>query len=115
MSIFEYQTSRFFMPAARFMISRYWRTPARTIFERVASSQPLSRPAISRLAAKRFTSHSHGPGRVSSKSFMSKINRRSADPNTPKFDRWASPQIWTWSPELGVPARSDAMIRAAPR
>ena len=33
--------------------------------------------AISKLAASRLTSHSHGPGRVSSKSLMSKTRSRS--------------------------------------
>ena len=35
---------------------------------------PRSRPRISKLAASRFTSHSHGPGSVSSKSLMSNIS-----------------------------------------
>jgi hypothetical protein len=34
-----------------------------------AAGRPTSRPAISTLAAIRLTSHSHGPGSVSSKSF----------------------------------------------
>ena len=66
-------------------------------------------------AARRLTSHSHGPGSVSSKSLMSKISRRSGVPNTPKLDRWASPQSWTVTPEVGVAARSVAMSNAAPR
>ena len=70
---------------------------------------------ISKLAARRLTSHSHGPGRVSSKSLMSKIIWRSGVPKRPKFDRWASPHSCTVTPDTGVPARSDAMIRAAPR
>ena len=61
--------------------------------------EPVVRPAISRLAANRFTSHSHGPGRVSSKSLRSNTSWRSGDANTPKFDRWASPQIWTVNPD----------------
>ena len=70
---------------------------------------------ISKLAAIRLTSHSHGPGRVSSKSLMSKISCRSGVPNTPKFDRCASPHSWTVIPETGVGARSAAMMAAAPR
>ena len=69
----------------------------------------------SKLAARRLTSHSHGPGRVSSKSLMSKIIRRSGVPNRPKFDRCASPHNCTVTPDTGVAARSDAMISAAPR
>ena len=70
---------------------------------------------ISKLAAIRLTSHSHGPGRVSSKSLMSKISCRSGVPNTPKFDRCASPHSCTVIPETGVDARSAAMIAAPPR
>jgi len=75
----------------------------------------LFRPAITKLAAIRFTSYSNGPGRVSSKSFRSNSSRRSGEANTPKFDRWASPHNWTPRPATGVPARSAAMILAAPR
>ncbi len=67
------------------------------------------------LAAKRLTSHSHGPGRVSSKSLTSNMSERSGEANRPKLDRWASPQICAESPERGVVARSEAMTRAAPR
>ena len=49
-------------------------TPLRSLTE-----YPLSRPAIAKLAASRFTSHSHGPGSVSSKSFMSNTSRRSGE------------------------------------
>ena len=76
---------------------------------------PLSRPAMAKLAARRLTSHSHGPGNVSSKSLMPNTIRRSGVANTPKFIRWASPQTWVVIPERGVPARSAAMISAAPR
>ncbi len=60
-------------------------------------------------------SHSQGPGSVSSKSLQSKTSWRSGEAKTPKFDRWASPQIWAVRPEVGVVERSDAMMRAAPR
>src|ERR1700728_4655204 len=76
---------------------------------------PLALAATTMLAARRLTSHSHGPGSVSSKSLQSKTSCRSGDPKTPKFDRWASPQIWAVRPDVGVVERSDAMIRAAPR
>ena len=74
-----------------------------------------SRPAIAKLAARRLTSHSQGPGRVSSKSLTSTTRRRSGAAKTPKFERWASPHAWTRSPDWGVFARSIAMIAAAPR
>ncbi len=66
------------------------------------TGKPLSRAAISMLAARRLTSHSHGPGSVSSKSLRSNTSRRSGEANTPKFDRCASPQHCTVRPERGV-------------
>ena len=76
---------------------------------------PLLRAAIVKLAAMRFTSYSNGPGSVSSKSLRSKSSVRSGEANTPKFDRCASPQSWTFRPAVGVSFRSAAMIFAAPR
>ena len=70
-----------------------------TTARRSFPEKPFSRPPIAKLAARRFTSHSHGPGAVSSKSFMSKTSVRSGEPNTPKFDRWASPHSCTRRPE----------------
>ena len=54
------------------------------------------------LAASRLTSHSHGPGSVSSKSLASKTSARSGEANRPKFDRCASPQICTSMSVRGV-------------
>ena len=71
---------------------RYPFTAASTAFRRCLSEKPSSRPAISTLVARRFTSHSQGPTDVSSKSLTSNTRRRSGDPYIPKFDRWASPQ-----------------------
>ena len=62
---------------------------------------PRSRPATATLAASRLTSHSNGPGRVSSKSLRSKTSRRSGASNTPKFERWASPQSCAVRPDRG--------------
>ena len=56
-----------------------------------------------------------GAGKVSSRSLMSKITRRSGVAKTPKFIRWASPHTWTWMPVVGVSARSAAMTPADPR
>ena len=67
------------------------------------------------LAASRFTSHSHGPGSVSSKSLIANTRLRSAEANTPKFARCASPHACTDSPVTGVPARSAAITAADPR
>jgi hypothetical protein len=67
------------------------------------------------LAASRFTSHSNGPGQVSSKSLQSKTRRRSGAEKTPKFERWASPQSCAVSVVVGVCARSAAITAAEPR
>ena len=48
---------------------------SRTAARRSLRLKPFSRPAISKLAASRLTSHSHGPGSVSSKSLRSKTRR----------------------------------------
>ena len=82
---------------------------------RSLAENPLSRPATARLAASRLTSHSNGPGRVSSKSLTSNTRRRSGEANAPKLDRCASPHSCTRSPEVGVEARSAAIGSAAPR
>src|SRR3982751_6083374 len=71
--------------------------------------------AITKLAAKRFTSHSHGAGNVSSKSLISKTIRLSGVAKLPKFTRWQSPQDCTLTPVEGVLARSAAIIAAPPR
>ena len=60
--------------------------------------KPLSRPATATLAANRLTSHSNGPGRVSSKSLRSKTSRRSGEAKAPKLARCASPHSWTSKP-----------------
>ena len=82
------------MGAKLAIASRYWRTDSVTSTCRVDSSNPRSRPATAMLAASRFTSHSNGPGSVSSKSLMLKTRRRSGDAKIPKFERCASPQSW---------------------
>ena len=86
-SRWSYQASRPPIPAAWRIRLRYSPTPAVTMARRSAGEKPRSRPMISKLAARRLTSHSHGPGRVSSKSLMSKIIWRSGVPKRPKFDR----------------------------
>ena len=115
MSRCAYQTSRLVIPAKLAIAVRYASTVSSTIRSWSLALKPLSRAPINRLATSRLTSHSHGPGSVSSKSLMSNTRRRSGEANTPKLDRWASPQHWTLRPESGVPAKSAAMILAAPR
>ena len=110
-----YQTSRFVLAANSRIAVRYAATAARTAAPRCLAEKPRSRPAATRLTARRLTSHSHGPGWVSSKSLTSNIMLRSGVPKIPKFERWASPQSCTVTPARGVAARSDAMISAAPR
>ena len=70
---------------------------------------------MAKLVASRFTSHSHGPGSVSSKSLMENTSLRSGDSYPPKLATCASPQHWTTMPEVGVEARSAAMIAAPAR
>ena len=53
------------------------------------------------LAASRLTSHSQGPGSVSSKSLASKTSARSGEAKSPKLLRWASPLAWTTMPVRG--------------
>jgi hypothetical protein len=79
------------------------------------AEQAFARAATAMLAARRLTSHSQGPGSVSSKSLRSKTSRRSGDAKSPKFDRCASPHSCTRIFDTGVLARSAAMISAAPR
>ena len=88
---------------------------ASTTASRSFREKPLSRPTIAKLADRRFRSHSHGPGVVSSKSLMSKTRIRSGEPNVPKFERCASPHNWVRMLEFGVRERSVAMISAPPR
>lgn len=114
-SALAYQTSRSRIPAKRHICSRYDLTVARTIVRRSASSKPFSRAAITMLAASRLTSHSHGPGSVSSKSLRSKSRLRSAEASSRKFIRCASPHSWVRKPDTGVRERSSAMMAAAPR
>ena len=114
-SMWEYRTARLVMAANRFMAVRYSPSRASTTLVRSLMENPLSRPATAKLAASRLTSHSHGPGQVSSKSLMPNSKRRSGEANAPKFIRWASPHTWVVIPDRGVPAKSAAMMSAAPR
>ncbi len=88
----SYQTSTLLSAASRRISSRYALATLATTSRRSLFLNPRSRPATAKLAASRFTSHSNGPGKVSSKSLMSKISRRSGAAKTPKLERWASPQ-----------------------
>jgi len=79
------------------------------------SDRPRERASTAKLVASRFTSHSKGAGRVSSKSLTSKTGVPSSEAKVPKFARWQSPQDCTQRPLTGVSARSAAMMAAAPR
>ncbi len=103
------------MPANWRMRSRYARTQARTTPFCSFTDSPFARAAVTNPDANRFTSHSNGPCRVSSKSLMSKTRRRSGEASSRKFSGWASPQSCTRSPVSGNGPRSAAMIAAAPR
>ncbi len=83
----EYQTSMSRISPKRHIHFRY-DSMVLIVAARLADAlKPLPRPATTTLAASRLTSHSHGPGSVSSKSFASKTNARSGEPKRPKFDR----------------------------
>ncbi len=110
-----YHTANVSMPAKPRIARRYAATVARTMRRRSFGEKSLFRAAISTLVASRLTSHSHGPGSVSSKSSTSKTRLRSGEANSPKLARWASPQACTISPVRGVRARSPAISSAAPR
>lgn len=114
-SSWAYQTSRVRLPANSLIRSRYALTHARTVLFCSLTEKPFARAAVTKPAARRLTSHSNGPGRVSSKSLMSKTRRRSGEASSLKFSGWASPQSCTCSPVFGRGARSAAMIAAAPR
>ena len=88
---------------------------ARTMAARSLAVNPFCRPAMTRLADSRLTSHSHGPGSVSSKSLMSNIRSRSGEASSRKLSMCASPHSCARIPVCGVVARSLAMIAAAPR
>ena len=102
MSMWAYQTSSNDCCAKPRIAVRYPSAAASTILRRSLAPNPLSRPATARLAASRLTSHSNGPGSVSSKSLTSKTRRRSGEANAPKFDKCASPHNCTRSPDVGV-------------
>ncbi len=105
----EVHTSIVRIPAKSAMDRRYARATARLTDSRSSASNPRSRPATAKLVTSRLTSHSNGPGSVSSKSLMLKTSRRSGAAKTPKFDRCASPHSCTDMLVRGVPARSDAI------
>jgi hypothetical protein len=75
----EYQTSS--SPISEYWVIRclYDLTASRAALRHSSSPKLLSRPATTRLAARRFTSHSQGPGSVSSKSLTSKSRVRSGE------------------------------------
>lgn len=79
-----YQTARVDRRAKPRTALRQDRT---TAVRRSSRSEPFWLPATAKLAARRNTSHSHGPGAASSKSLRSNSNRRSGVTNTPKLDR----------------------------
>ena len=97
------------------MYSRYTRTAVVTTWSRSRRAKPCSLATTWRLAARRLTSHSQGPGSVSSKSFTSKITLRSGVAKVPKLATCASPHACTVRPVTGVIARSAAITAAAPR
>src|SRR6266566_8495328 len=113
-SMQEYQRSRWRISPNSHICSRYIRRQFNDACLVLAAGEPFCRPATTILAARRFTSHSQGPGSVSSKSLTSKTRLRSGVAKKPKLLRCASPQICTLIPETGVFARSLAITPAEP-
>ena len=105
-SSIAYQTSRWVISEYLCIHVRYEPTAAMVTTRAAASSMPFSWQATNALAASRFTSHSNGPGQVSSKSLRSNTSVRSGLAKTPKLSRCASPQSCTVIPAEGVVARS---------
>ena len=95
--------------------SRYDRTAAWTAWRPSCGVKRRDRAATATLATSRRTSHSHGPGCVSSKSLTSNMRSRSGDANNPKLPRCASPASCTAMSVRGSEARSAAIGSAAPR
>ena len=60
-SMWEYHTARLVMAANSCMPERYSPSRASSTVVRSLVENPLSRPAMAKLAASRLTSHSHGP------------------------------------------------------
>ena len=108
-------SSRYGISAKCAMLRRYARARSEMAAKHCRSPAPASRPARTKLVARRFRSHSHGPRVVSSKSFTSKTRCPSGAAKAPRLRTWASPQIYTASGVLGRPARSAAITGAAPR
>ena len=102
MSMRAYQRSRLRIVANSRIASRYDLPTATLIAGALLAANPRSRPATAKLATRRLTSHSNGPGSVSSKSLTPKTSRRSGAAKAPKFERCASPQSWACSPVRGV-------------
>ena len=75
--------------------------------------KPRSRPATSMLAANRLTSHSNGPGCVSSKSLRSNTSRRSGPAKVPKLLRCASPHSCAVRPVEGTAGQVGGHDRRA--
>ena len=77
--MWAYQRSIVPIRAKSLTASRYPATEARVTAFVSALAKPLFWPATAKLAARRFTSYSNGPGSVSSKSLRSKTSRRSGE------------------------------------
>jgi hypothetical protein len=76
------------------MCSRYLRAQLTAQSLPLLSDNPFDLAASTIDATSRLTSHSQGPGKVSSKSLISKMMLRSGVANPPKLRRWQSPHAW---------------------
>ena len=95
-----YHTSSLRIRARSCMASRYDDATAMLTALRSESSNPRSRPATAKLAASRLTSHSKGPGKVSSKSLRLKTSLRSGAAKEPEVR------------QVRVPAQLNVQARA---
>src|SRR5271157_4087714 len=94
----KYHRSSTFISANSAMCSRYDLTQPRTASLATDSLRPLSRQAITILAARRLRSHSQGAGSVSSRSLRAKMICLSGVARPRKFTRWESPPHCTRTP-----------------
>ena len=94
---------------------RYSRAAVASTFCRFPDLKPRWRAATTTLAASRLTSHSNGPGRVSSKSLMSKMRRRSGAVKAAEVREVRVAAELDREAGVGAAPRSAAMIAAAPR
>ena len=112
--MWAYQTSML-LGAANSRIAWRYAATASDDRPRVPCAEAVARAPIAKLAARRLTSHSQGPGSVSSKSLMSKTRLALGGPEGAEVRQVRVAAKLDVRPEVGVLARSVAIDAAAPR